>query len=240
MDWNLKPARDLGLSTRERLASPLRERSLGSLAISAGWRWLVRLYLALSHRLRVIGRENLPRTAPFLLIANHASHLDALILTSVLRGPPARRVYVLAAADTFFTNIRQSAFAAYALNALPVTRQGDARAGMLAMRGRLREDGAVYVIFPEGTRTRTGTLGAFKAGMGMLVAGTNIQVVPCWIQGAFEAWPAHHKLPRPRPVKLLVGAPLRFPDAPDTAAGWRRVTEACEAAVRRLGQPVLE
>src|ERR1051326_6579078 len=152
MEWKLRPARDIGLSMRERLASPLRERSLGGLAINAASRGIVRFYLAMVHRLRVTGREHLPKEGPFVMVANHASHLDALTLTSVLRGAPGRRVYALAAAATFFTDVARSAFAAYAINALPVARRGGARAGMRSMRQRLREGGFVYLIFPEGTR----------------------------------------------------------------------------------------
>lgn len=236
MEWKLRPARDLGLPTRQRLASPLRERSLGGLAINAAWRRMTRLYLATVHRLRITGREHLPTAGPFVLVANHASHLDALTLTSVLRGPPARRVYALAAADTFFTNVATSAFATYAINALPVARQGGGRAGMMAMRERLREDGFVFVIFPEGTRTRTGDIGRFKAGVGMLIAGTEIPVVPCWIDGAFEAWPAARKWPRASPVVLSIGPPLRFAGVTDDTAGWNHVASECEAAVRRLGE----
>lgn len=235
MEWNLKPARDHGLSPGERLASPLRERSLGGLAINAAWRRLVRTYLATAHRLRVDGRENLPKDAPFVMVANHASHLDALVLTSVLRGGPSRKVYALAAADTFFTGAVSSSFAAYAINALPVARQGGGRAGMMAMRERLRDEGFVYVIFPEGTRTRTGALAPFKPGIGMLVAGTSIPVVPCWIDGAFAAWPAGRTMPRPSALRLLIGTALRFPDADDDPAGWIAVATACEAAVQRLG-----
>jgi len=235
MEWNLSPARDHGLATRDRLASPLRERSLGGLVINAAWRRVVRAYLAAAHRLRVTGRENLPHAGPFVMIANHASHLDALTLTSVLRGPPARRVHALAAADTFFTSVANSAFAAYAINALPVARKGGGREGMRAMRERLIQDGFVYVIFPEGTRTRTGALAPFKPGIGMLVAGTDIPVVPCWIEGVFAAWPAVRKLPRPAPVAVTIGAPLRFAEVTDDAEGWSEVAAACEAAVRGLG-----
>jgi len=238
MEWNLRPARDLGLSTRERLASPLRERSLGGLAINAAWRRITLAWLLTVHRLRVTGRENLPGNGPFVMIANHSSHLDALTLTAVLHGAPGRRVYALAAADTFFTGVAGSAFAAYAINALPVARQGGGRAGLRAMRQRLREDGPVYVIFPEGTRTRNGMLGPFKAGIGMLVAGTDIPVVPCWIEGAFAAWPAARKLPRPLPVALSIGPALRFSKVTDNTTGWTNVAAACEDAVRRLGASV--
>jgi 1-acyl-sn-glycerol-3-phosphate acyltransferase len=235
MEWKLRPARDHGMAARDRLASPLRERSIGGLAVNAAWRRIVRAYLATAHRLRVTGREHLPETGPFVMIGNHASHLDALTLTSLLRGAPGRRVYALAAADTFFTGVRSSLFAAYAVNALPVARQGGGRAGMRIMRERLVEDSFVYVIFPEGTRTRTGSLAPFKAGIGMLVAGTDIPVVPCWIEGAFAAWPATAKLPRPSPVAVTIGPALRFVDATDDVEGWSRVAAACEAAVRGLG-----
>jgi 1-acyl-sn-glycerol-3-phosphate acyltransferase len=234
MEWKLRPARDMGLSARERLNSASRERSLGGLAINAAWRGLVRAYLAGAHRLRVAGRDNLPERGPFVLIANHASHLDALVLTSVLRGAAARRVYALAAADTFFTSVAGSAFAAYAINALPVQRHGGGRAGMMVMRQRLREDGFVFVIFPEGTRTRTGELAPFRPGIGMLVSGTDIPVVPCWLDGALAAWPAERKWPRPGPLTLTIGSPRRFPDATDDAAGWTAIAAACEAAVRGL------
>jgi 1-acyl-sn-glycerol-3-phosphate acyltransferase len=239
MEWNLRPARDMGSPTRKRLASPLRERSLGGLAINGAWRRLTRAYLAAMHRLRVTGRENLPAKGPFVMVANHASHLDALTLTSVLHGASGRQVYALAAADTFFTGVASSAFAAYAINALPVTRQGGGtgggRAGMRAMRERLIEDGFVFVIFPEGTRTRTGALAPFRAGIGMLVAGTDIPVVPCWIHGAFEAWPATRKFPWSLPLALSIGPALRFARATDDVTGWNAVAAECEKAVRGLG-----
>ncbi|HYC14563.1 MAG TPA: 1-acyl-sn-glycerol-3-phosphate acyltransferase, partial [Stellaceae bacterium] len=77
MDWKLKPAGDFGLSLRERLGSLRRE--LGFLGTATHWCWreIVRLYLRVFHRLRVEGREHLPE-APFVMIANHASHLDTL------------------------------------------------------------------------------------------------------------------------------------------------------------------
>jgi len=234
MEWKLRPARDHGMPARERLASPLRERGLGGLAVNAAWRRTIRAYLATAHRLRVTGRENLPATGPFVMIANHSSHLDALALTSLLRGAPARRVYALAAADTFFTDVWGSAFAAYAINALPVARQGSGRTGLRTMRERLIQDGFVYVIFPEGTRTRTGAMAPFKAGIGMLVAGTDVPIVPCWIEGTFAAWPATAKLPRAKPVTVTIGPALHFADVRNDAAGWSSAAASCEAAVRAL------
>ena len=120
-DWTLRPARDHGLPPEDRLRSHGRERGLGSLALSAGWRALVACYLRAAHRLEVTGRENLPQP-PFVMVANHASHLDALTLAAALPWSAARNAFALAAGDTFFTSTPAAAFAAYAVNALPVWR----------------------------------------------------------------------------------------------------------------------
>lgn len=234
MEWKLRPARDLGLPTGQRLRSLNREPGLVGVAVNALWRRLVRLYLRLFHRLSVTGVEHLPAAPPFVLIANHASHLDALTLASVLRGRSARSARALAAGDTFFTSTGTALLAAYAINAFPVwrgrTRQGD----LATLRARLAEDVLVYILFPEGTRTRDGTMARFQPGLGALVAGTAIPVVPCFLDGAFAAWPPQRRWPRPGRLRLAIGPPLRFDAAANDRAGWVSVAASCEAAVRAL------
>jgi 1-acyl-sn-glycerol-3-phosphate acyltransferase len=237
MDFKLRPARDHGLDPADRLRSLSRERGLGSILLGSAWRGLLRLYLAAWHRLTVTGRGNLPADGPFVLIANHSSHLDALALSGVLRGPAARRAHALAAGDTFFGSTLSSVFAAYAVNALPVWRKRT-RAGELAtLRERLVEDGLVYILFPEGTRARDGAMAAFQPGIGVLVAGTTVPVVPCFLDGAYAAWPPSRRFPAPRRLRLAIGTPLHFTDAPATRAGWQDVAARCEAAVRALAPP---
>jgi 1-acyl-sn-glycerol-3-phosphate acyltransferase len=70
----------------------------------------------------------------------------------------------------------------------------------------------VLIIFPEGTRSRSGELGRFRSGVARLVAGTRTPVVPCHLSGAFEAWPKGRALPRPFPLRLRIGEPRTFPD----------------------------
>jgi 1-acyl-sn-glycerol-3-phosphate acyltransferase len=233
-DWQLRPARDLGLGGRDRLLSLSREPGLPAAAVSFLWRRLLRGYLALFHRLRVTGTGNLP-PPPFVLVANHASHLDALTLSAVLRGEAARRAFVLAAGDTFFTSLPMAAFAAHAINALPVWRRRTRASDLATLRERLVDDRLVLILFPEGTRSRDGGMARFQPGIGALVAGTEVPVVPCRIEGAFAAWPAKRRLPRPGPLTLAIGAPLRFAQAGTDRAGWEAVAAACEAAVRDLG-----
>jgi 1-acyl-sn-glycerol-3-phosphate acyltransferase len=232
--WKLRPARDHGLSPRARLASLGREPGLVGLAMQAAWRRAVRLWLRGFHRLEVVGADHLP-PPPFVLVANHTSHLDALVLGACLRGERARVAHALAAGEVFFGSAAGAAFSAYALGALPIWRGRTSTRAIKTLRERLIEDRLVYLLFPEGTRARDGVMGKFQAGLGALVAGTDAKVVPAFIDGAFAAWPPSRRWPRPAPVRVRIGAPLCFADAAHDAKGWAQVAARSEAAVRALG-----
>ncbi|MDB5413088.1 MAG: 1-acyl-sn-glycerol-3-phosphate acyltransferase [Rubritepida sp.] len=234
MDFKLRPARDLGLAPGERMRSLKRESGLFGTVTSGLWRRATRLYLRLAHRLEVVGRENLPAAPPYVLIANHSSHLDALTLAALPRGEAARGVRALAAGDVFFGSGRTTAFAAYAINALPVWRGRMKRGDLATLRQRLVEDGLVYIIFPEGTRSRTGEMGEFQAGLAMLVGGTGVPVVPCHVSGAFEAWPAARRFPRPGRVRVRIGPALDFSAVANDRAGGLSLAQACQKAVEDL------
>jgi 1-acyl-sn-glycerol-3-phosphate acyltransferase len=231
--WQLEPAADFGLSPRARLESLQREAGLVASATHLLWRVMSRAYLAGAHRLVVTGRENLPPAPPYVLVANHASHLDTVALGACLPARHCNRTFPIAAGDTFFERLAVSVFAALAMNALPLRRKKVRPADLAALRQRLL-DGAIYILFPEGTRTRDGTMAAFKPGIGRLVAGSAVPVVPCWIDGAFAALPPHRRLPRPTPLRVTIGKPLAFAETPDEKAGWMTVAAALEAAVREL------
>jgi 1-acyl-sn-glycerol-3-phosphate acyltransferase len=233
-DWKLRPARDHGLPAGERLRSLRRESLLMESLVQRAWWRLVRGYLALVHRLDVRGAEQVPREPPFVLVANHTSHLDALVLASVLSWRLRDRVFPIAAGDTFFETPVATAFAAFALNALPLWRKSCGTHALAELRARLLEEPCVYVLFPEGTRSRDGVMATFKPGLGMLVAGTPAAIVPCHLQGTFAALPPDRRWPRPGRIGLRIGAPLRFRETSDDRAGWKEVAHQAEAAVRAL------
>src|SRR5258708_9235831 len=112
------------------------------------------------------------------------------------RGRIRDRLFPLAAGDVFFETPAKAAFAAHLLNALPVWRRNAGRHGLDELRKRLLEEEGVFILFPEGGRSRDGEMKPFKAGIGMLVAGTPAQVVPFYLDGPFEAFPARIMVPR--------------------------------------------
>lgn len=232
--WQFQPAHDQGLSLAESFRSQRRENGLVATALHFLWWGVVRVYLAFWHRLRIRGREHLPARPPFLLVANHASHLDTLVLASALPWRLRDRLYPIAAGDVFFETPTRRAFAALLLNALPIWRKKSSGHALQDLRRRLLEEGCCYILFPEGTRSRDGTMGSFKVGLGMLVAGTDVPVVPCFLEGCHQAWKPSWRWPRPRSIRLHIGLPLAFPDVPPDRSGWERIGARLEEAVRAL------
>jgi 1-acyl-sn-glycerol-3-phosphate acyltransferase len=236
-DWSYKPAADLGLKPEESLRSLRREAGLVATLTQSLWRVATRIYLRGYHRLRIEGAEHLPASAPFVVVANHTSHLDAVTLAAALPWRLRQSAFPIAAGDVFFETPALALFSGMMLNALPMWRKSCGPHAMKQLRERLIGEPAVYVLFPEGTRSRDGQLGRFKPGIGMLVAEANVPVVPCFLHGAFAACPPTKKLPRPKPLLLRIGAPLQFSETPNDRAGWQEVAARLESAVAALHDP---
>lgn len=235
-NWDFKPAADIGLGPAERATSTKREGGLVS-RIGVGISTTVSLTgMRLYHRFTVEGREHLPTKTPFVLCANHASFLDHAMLRNALPLRLRVRTMPLSAGDVFFSSPLRAGLSGLLLNALPVWRKKTATAhAMNDLRERLSRGETGYVLFPEGARTRDGNLLKFKAGIGMLVAGLDVPVIPAWLDGAFEALPAGRTLPRPVKLTTRFGPALRFADIANERDGWEQVVATVEASVRRLG-----
>jgi 1-acyl-sn-glycerol-3-phosphate acyltransferase len=236
--WNLQPAHDTGLTPSERFRSVRRESGLLESLTHHACFSLLRSYFAVAHRLTIIGREKLPAHGPFVLAANHCSHLDALALGAALIPRHRERAFPIAAGDVFFQSTVASAFSAIMLNALPMWRKNCGPHALADLRRKLEEEKAIFIIFPEGARSRNGSMMPFKHGLGMLVAETNVPVVPCGLVGTFEALPPTRNFPRPVAIKLVIGDALQFASTANDRAGWSQIAASLESSVRDLvGQP---
>jgi 1-acyl-sn-glycerol-3-phosphate acyltransferase len=233
-DFKLEPAHDLGLNPAARSKSVNREPGLAELIPCHCWWGLVRTYLKLYHRLEVSGGEHLPTQPPFVLVANHSSHLDALMLAAALPARLRRCTFPVSAGDVFFESRLASVFSSLCLNALPMWRKHAGRHALDDLRCRLTAGTTGLILFPEGTRSADGQMQRFKPGIGMLVAETDVPVVPCYLTGAHSALPKGAKWPRRAKVRVAVGHPVSFATAENHKAGWARVAEELRQRVEDL------
>ncbi len=152
-------------------------------------------------RMQRIGREHIPRSGPVIIAANHRSFLDPFVLGTLVRRP----VYFVAKSELFRHPL--IAWWLNCLGAFPVDRgQGD-RDAMDTAR-RILERGDCVVIFPEGTRTRPGALGAPRRGFGRLALQTGAPVVPVAVIGTEDVRKGWRI--RSRHVRIRCGPPLTF------------------------------
>lgn len=159
----------------------------------------------------VIGRERLPRKGPAIIAANHASHVDTLLLLTIFPARTVRRVRPVAAADYFLTNPVMSWFSRRLVGITPVSRKAKPGEDVLAPARTALAEGAILLLFPEGTRGSGDELAPLKAGVARLVeAFPAAPVIPVWIQGAGRVLPKGTLVPVPMNCCVLVGEPLHW------------------------------
>jgi long-chain acyl-CoA synthetase len=154
--------------------------------------WTIKAFSRAFFRLHVRGMKYLAG-GPYLLVANHQSYLDGLILASFFKGEPLRKLYFYAT-ERHFRKGWQKRFAG-GNNIILVDVNRDLKLSLQKMAQVLAK-GNSLVIFPEGSRTRDGSMGEFKKTFAILSREMNIPVLPAAIRGAFEAMPRGQKIPR--------------------------------------------
>jgi len=165
-------------------------------------RAILQPFFHLYFRLSRIGRENIPASGPVIFASNHRSFLDPFIVGVLSRRP----VYYVAKSEIFKNPL--VAWFVSSLGAFPV-RRGAGDPDMMATARAILERGDSVLIFPEGTRTRPGSLGRPKRGVGRLALETGAPVVPVALigtEGVRKGWRI-----RPKKVRARIGRPLTFP-----------------------------
>lgn len=188
------------------------------------------------------GRRNLDSLkAPFVAVANHSSHLDAPLIFGSLPRRLSKNLSAGAASDYFFQSWYKALPTTLFFNSFPVERQGSR--GRRGMAGVLLNEGVPLLIFPEGTRSRTGAMARFTPGAAALSISRNVPILPIALVGAYAAMPYGANVPvagRPH-VHIVFGRPLRA--SPGEIAHQfaerinRYVVEMHDTTARAYGMP---
>jgi 1-acyl-sn-glycerol-3-phosphate acyltransferase len=200
----------------------------------------VRVGMGLYNRLEIRGRENLPLGRSFVLVANHQSHIDTAALLMSLPLRYLHHAYPVAAADYFFSGRVRRVLSSVVVNGVPFDREMGAERSLKICRHMLRLSDNILILFPEGTRSTDGRVGRFRSGIGRLVQGTDVPVVPCHLAGAERAYPKGAYLPRPAKLVLRIGEPRTYGELEPSRDTVRHIAGDLQQAVMELapGAPV--
>ena len=196
-------------------------------------------YLALNiyeacFRGEVAGLQNVPRTGPFIIAANHASHLDPPIIGSLV---PRQMSFF---ARKTLWNSRIARWWLDIVGTIPVDR--DSGSDVSAIKNVLRslQAGKALILFPEGTRSPDGRLQKAKSGVGLIACRTQAPVVPVRIFDSHLAFGRGRGLRPGTPVSVVFGRPLAPAEYDQPADGkerYQRASERIMAAIAALERP---
>jgi len=188
--------------------APAEDRALADVASEVqhpylwdGLKIICRVGATLLFDLKAWGVQHVPQQGGAIIVSNHQSYLDPIMLGVRLRRP----VSYMARSDLFskpaFTwLIRQ-------LNAFPV-RRGESDLGAMKQAIARVKQGRLLVMFPEGTRTPDGEIQTIQAGIGLLARRAGVSLIPAVIDGSFAAWPRGQLFPHPHPIRVMYGPAL--------------------------------
>ena len=155
--------------------------------------------------------QNLPRKGPAILIANHASHIDTLVLMCLFSTSQLLKVHPVAAMDYFFNTRFRSFLFKTLIGAIAVKRQRAkfSKEDVFAEANQNLRNGHILIIYPEGTRSTDGEIREFKTGAAHLArSNPDVPVIPIFINGPDKVMPKYDFLPVPFICDVYLGTPM--------------------------------
>ena len=234
----------------EREESLLRPRWTRSFVLRNARRALLDcLILPLVQRLIEVDVEGLDNLlnldGPVIFVANHASHFDTAVLYCALSPDLRRRIAPAMSQDYFAAWFRpdrysrqerrlarsQYLLALSLFNAYPLPQQMAGVRRALEYSGELVQDGYSLLVYPEGTRTTDGRLRPFRPGAALLAQRLEIPLLPVGLDGLFDIYSVHDRLPKKGRVVVRFGSPLTVPRGADPAASALCAEQAVQALI---------
>jgi len=197
---------------------------------------VLRLAARLVSRTSVEGLENIPEGGPLLVIANHASNADGMLLMAYVVPAMGRPMTWLGKEEA----VRWPFFGwAMRQNGVVGVRRGAGDLEAFKQARSVLDAGRALAIFPEGTRSPTGSMREAKEGATVLAVRSGAPILPIGIVGSQRFWP-RGKLPRPfRRMTVRVGEPFRLdmPRGEDRRESLRLATAELMSHVADLLPP---
>jgi len=208
----------------------LHPNAFSSIVSFIGIKFIYLLYL-LFFRLKVKGRENIPKKGPFVLCPNHSSYLDAFVVAASVPYECELNLFFLGFKEYFIQPMIRHLIRL--MRVIPVDPAAELINAMQASSFVIRNQKSLC-IFPEGQRTIDGELITFKKGIGILASELGVTLVPVYIDGAHKAWPRGRRFPLPHRIKITFGRPLKVKYLYDLgkAKGIRNDYEAVAVGLR--------
>jgi len=183
-----------------KLSSPLRPNFLWWFC-----RAVYRIIIFFWHRFQPEGRENIPESGAALMLVNHQSYLDPMMVGVWMDRPVS-----FVARDTLFKIPILGSFLR-AVYVLPVKR-GAVSSATIRESVRRVEHGFILGLFPEGTRSTDGEVHRFKSGFLSILKRTKVPVIPVGVSGTYAAMPKGAIFVRPKKIVVKYGEPIPFED----------------------------
>ena len=193
-------------------------------------------FLHVLWRPEVTGLENIPETGGALLASNHLSILDSIFLPLVVSRP-----VTFAAKSEYFTGTRVvdrvTAMYMRATNQLSVDRAG-ARAAQAMLEAALERvnGGALFGIYPEGTRSPDGRLYRGRTGIGWLALHSGVPVIPVAMIGTDRVLPPGRTVPKLHRIQVKIGSPLTFDALRAEGTGGRQRRAVTDTVMEAIGK----
>ncbi len=185
------------------------------------------LFAKLYNRIERRGAKLLGLKGPLVFVSNHASNLDPIYVGCII--PPM--IHNLAKKELFKVPFVGQWI--WLVGAMPVDRES-ADSGALRRAVDLVKNGGRLLLFPEGTRTRDGSLGPGLPGVGMIASMSRARVVPVYIDGTFEAMPRGVSGIRPHKVVVNCGEPFELPKRSKGMAGKEYYQLCADEMMKRI------
>jgi len=183
------------------------------------------------------GLENIPQTGSFILIANHASFFDHLLVGTVINAVRYDKAYFLTKAESFTSSLKRRWH--FSLGAIPIQRDKPDRDALRAIY-EILESGHPLVIYPEGTRGPGWPLLPFKDGAFRFALKSGVPIVPAGIVGTKEILPKGSFYPKRQKAGICFGQPLSNPSSKDKAEQLTFLREKAEESIKTLMQKTSE